>query len=33
MSEETMQVAMDQAYRFQAQRFLSSYELTQKNET
>lgn len=30
MSEETMQAAMDQAYRFLAQRFLSSYELTQK---
>jgi len=30
MSDETMQVAMDQAYRFLAQRFLSSYELTQK---
>ena len=25
-----MQAAMDQAYRFLAQRFLSSYELTQK---
>ena len=25
-----MQTAMDQAYRFLAQRFLSSYELTQK---
>ena len=30
MSDETMQAAMDQAYRFLAQRFLSSYELTQK---
>ena len=30
MSDETMQVAMDQAYRFLAQRFLSPYELTQK---
>ena len=30
MSDETMQAAMDQAYRFLAQRFLSSHELTQK---
>ena len=30
MNDETMQAAMDQAYRFLAQRFLSSYELTQK---
>ena len=30
MSDETLQAAMDQAYRFLAQRFLSSYELTQK---
>lgn len=30
MNDETMQAAMEQAYRFLAQRFLSSYELTQK---
>lgn len=30
MSDETLQAAMDQAYRFLAQRFLSSYELIQK---
>ena len=30
MSDETLQAAMDQAYRFLAQRFLSSHELTQK---
>ena len=32
-TEEEKQAALDQAYRFLAQRFLSSYELRQKDET